>query len=129
MRNVSVEWGNEERTIIWTSYLHGWTWDDLYAAAEKAHQMTESVEHPVDMLIDFRTGERIPAGAFSQFNRLKDIQHPRWAFQVILARSGFVATLVNIYSKVNPDYQYRVASTAEDARAILAERHQHVPEL
>lgn len=129
MKHIIAAWGNEERTILWVQFQHGWTWDDLYEAIETTYAMTETVNHNIDLLVDFRAGERVPQGAFAQFHRMKGVQHPRWAFHVMLARSNFIGVLLDVFSKVAPQLQYRVVSTAEEAHTILSKRHEHVPEL
>jgi hypothetical protein len=52
--SVHVEWDNpDKRAIRWT-YVGRWTWGEFDDALKAANALLETVDHPVDYLVDVR---------------------------------------------------------------------------
>lgn len=63
--HITVDWDNENRTIIRFQFQRGWTWDNLRAAIGQADDLITSVDHPVNLVIDIREAGAIPADFMS----------------------------------------------------------------
>ncbi len=118
---VSVIWDNEEQTIIRYVFEGRWTLDELFVVMEQEDQMIASVEHMVDIIVDFQNSGTVPDHLIANFPKIfesSSASHPNVGITVIVGAAGFAEMLANIFSKVFT--RMVTASTLEQARAIIA---------
>ena len=65
---ITVQWDNDEKTVIRQTFNGRWTWDDLYAALDYVAKLTDSVPHRVDAIVDVRHLSMLPGGSLFSFN-------------------------------------------------------------
>ncbi len=127
MANITTEWDNAKKTIMRVTYHPGWTWDDLKANLPLEEQMLDSVEHPVDVIADFR-GTQLPPGAFTQLPviaKSPPYVHPNSGNVVMVGSPDFMAEVVDVYKRVYGQAAKLVmVHTLEEARELLQEKRQ-----
>jgi len=123
---ISVTWDNPEKTVICFTFEERWTWDEYHAAADRISEMVNSVNHRVDLIIDFRTGY-VPDNAIKQVESGSPLfWHPQAGFGVLVGVKGFIRSLLMLFTQVYPGHtQWLIlAANVEDARAILTKQRQ-----
>jgi hypothetical protein len=118
---VSVIWDNEEQTTIRYIFEGRWTLDELFAVMEQEDQMMTSVEHMVDIIVDFQNSGTVPDHLIANFPKIfesSSASHPNVGITVIVGAAGFAEMLANIFSRVFT--RMVTASTLEQAQAIIA---------
>jgi hypothetical protein len=57
------QWDNDEKTVIRYRAAGRWNWNDFYKNVSRSLLWLDEVSHPVDVIIDLRGGDKLPAGA------------------------------------------------------------------
>lgn len=55
-------WYNEEKDIAHFTYEGHWTWDEYYEGTYKLYDLMKSVNHPVDVIVEYLEGSSQPSG-------------------------------------------------------------------
>lgn len=61
--NVSLDWDNDEQTIIRLTLHDGWAYDELFELNPRTIAMMRSVDHPVHVLVDYTLTNDMPLGS------------------------------------------------------------------
>lgn len=70
---VSLQWENQNRTVLRMIFWNEWTVEQYLAKAAELTEMIKFQQHTVDILIDLRTGSYIPKGdSISAFRIMMD---------------------------------------------------------
>jgi hypothetical protein len=62
---ASVNWDNEEKTIIRQQLIGDWTYNDYIASAAETQTLTASVPHTVHVIVDFSASTSYPTRLLS----------------------------------------------------------------
>lgn len=122
----TCEWHNEEKTIVVvTSLISDWTWDDAKEAIEAQVALTETVEHPVHVVLYFKERPNIPVtGAFQHLQKLMKLQAKNEDLSIFININRTLTTLLNTIGKIyklrDLVAQYRFVSTMEEALEEIA---------
>ena len=121
---VTVQWDNDEKTVIRYDFTGYWDWAEFREKAQEAFAMTRSVPHKVDTISNFLPGTSIPRNAIFQFRRIMTEAPENRGVNCIVGISHFIRTLVTIFSRIYTQLGERlmVADSLEHARSILEER-------
>lgn len=127
---INVVWDNDEQTIIRYEFNGRWTWNDLFAALDKVQEMSTSVEHRVDAIIDLSRADLMPAGAFFSFDGRKNAQKlasKADAARGLIAIAGansFIRSIYDAFRSFNRSVSSGIhfADNAAQARAWLLEQ-------
>ncbi len=115
--SITVEWDNDEKTIIRYTYTNRWTWDEFYAAQAQQNRMQETVSRRVNVLVDARNIQTLPDDFLTHLKRVMTERHPQTGLTVIVSSSGFLRSLFNLASRLFPSgtADTRFVSSEEDA--------------
>lgn len=125
---ITILWDNEEKTIIRYVYEGRWVWDDLHHARVQVHEMLNTVNHPVGIIVDVRESTLVPNGALSQgrqFATTSPTTHPNEGRTIIVGANTFLRSMYDLFRKIyttlsgNLDVDF--APTLESARQNLAQ--------
>ena len=119
---VTVEWGNPEKNILHVKFLRPWNWDEYYAIYTEGYALTESVEHKVNIIMDFSKSDgRLPASALTHFHKAATNAHPRRGVVVITSpRMMLVKMMVSMIQKIGLiKTPLLFADTVEETYALL----------
>ena len=119
---IRLEWDNEEKTVLCHVYEGNWTVDDFYLAVDESRKLLLGVDHPVDLIIDMRTGGDPPSGVLSAY-QYADRQVPDNQRLIVMVNPGAVMQAFNrIVGNIAPrasENRYLVDSM-EEARELIA---------
>jgi hypothetical protein len=73
---VEFHWDNGEQTLLCFVTRDPWNWNDFHKAMRRATFTLDTVDHPVEILVDFRQSNRLPAGALGHIRSLGKAIHP-----------------------------------------------------
>jgi hypothetical protein len=128
---VTIEWGNTEKTILHVKFLRPWNWDEYYGVYQEGYAMTESVDHKVNIIMDFSKNDgRLPASALTHFRSAASKAHPRRGVVIITSpRMMLVRTMVNMIQKIGLiKTPMLFANTVEDAYTMLKRMAEDKPD-
>jgi hypothetical protein len=126
--NIAVIWDNDEKTIIRYIYEKNWTWADVNTALKDASALLDTVDHKVDIIMDFRQSTMmIPMGALSHAKRaLSNPRHDNIHLTVLVG-DAFVLKMADVSLKLSQklagNWELKFASTLDEAYAYLAQAH------
>jgi hypothetical protein len=120
--SITLEWGNQEQSIIHVILKCNWTWEEYDTAVNTIHILLSDTLSSVDLVIDFRESD-IPGSAIKH---IEDGElffwHPRTSYTALIGIKGFLRTLLISYVQTYPDrtQQLLFADTIEAAHILLA---------
>jgi len=68
--SIHVAWYNQQRRILLLTFPPSWNWDTFGVAYREVLEMTCHINQPVDVIIDMRYVDRLPAHALNHAVRL-----------------------------------------------------------
>ncbi len=120
---VTVEWDNEEKTIIRMTMVGHWTWDEMYVATAEGDRMLDTIQHRVGVIIDLQQSVGVPPMAMANARKVSEKQHRNAAMTVFVGANAFFVALWSVFSKVYSIFvrrhSFTFAATLDEARAIL----------
>jgi hypothetical protein len=123
---ITVQWDNDEKTVIRYDFRGYWDWAEFREKAEEAFAMTRSVSYKVDTISNFTHGTSIPRDAMFQFQRIMTNAPTNRGVNCIIGISQFIRILVTVFSQIYTKLGERliIADSLEHARLILKQRRQ-----
>ena len=120
--SIQVVWDNDEKTIIRYTYQGQWTWDELAAVLEEAYALLDTVDHPVDFIIDLRQSVLLPKDALRHGERVAQAVHPNEGRSVVVGANMLVSRLADVFYKIyrRTSKQFRFVATLDEAYALLS---------
>ena len=123
---ISVEWGNEEHTIVYWVFNGKWTWEEFSDAQRESNQLLATVDHIVDIIGNLKRGPNLPPNALSAYQGLLEHSAENLGLIVLVGSSNFVKALVGIFSRMIPSKipgaDFTFAVTLREAYVII-EQH------
>jgi hypothetical protein len=119
--SIAIDWFDAEHTIIRYQFEGRWTWDDLYGAITQVNTMLASVDHKVDVIIDFERSLGVPPGALTHLRSNSLRAADNWNGGVFVGVNPFIRALLSAFLSVNRKLteRYAVANTMGEAQAII----------
>jgi hypothetical protein len=101
---IQSVWDNDGKTIIRHIFQKGWGWDDFHQALDQAATMMGTVEHRVDVLLDFRDASMIPSGAITQVKKAyTNPKHANMGTTVVIGANAFMQAIVSVGTRLSPN--------------------------
>ena len=121
----SIQWDNEEKTVLLQQFMDKPDKEDLYALARESARMLASVAHMVHIIID-EQGHRLNLNAVD-IKHLEDLVPINQGVVVMITRKSDLAYkkfLENAGKKLGPKAfkETSYAATLEEARYFLQEQ-------
>ena len=120
---VTVAWDDDTRTILRITFTGAWTWEAFYTAQNRARERVAEVDHPYGVILHLPPPVTLPANTFEQLRQQADKIPPQIPLIVIVSPSSTVQGVFDVFRQlyVGAAQRYRLVSTMERARALLAE--------
>lgn len=120
---VEFDWDNEAQTILRFTAVTPWNWNDFHKTMRRATFWLDSVNHPVEMMLDFRQTTKLPAGALGHIRSLGTAIHPNSSNRLVII--GLDESVAGSLGGDDRTYQdairlIRFVDTDDEARAIIA---------
>lgn len=124
---IQPVWDNEEKTIIRHIFERGWGWTDFHQALDEASKMMDTVDHRVDVILDFRAASMIPSGAITQVKKAyTNPKHPNIGTTVVIGASAFMQAIVSVGTRLSPnalqDWDVQFANSLSEAYENLKKK-------
>ena len=126
MDKVTIEWANDEKTVVLCTYLQdGWTWEDSFKALDAQRALIETSDAPiVDVIIDTRKTNWMPRGGsiISGIRKINSSRHPRQGQTIVVGARGILATMANVMIKMidSRRREFQFVRTMEEAYSVIA---------
>lgn len=123
---IKIHWGNDQQSLLYYTFEVGWDWKDMYDAFAQARELMETVDHPVNIIMDLSHVSLIPKGALAKI---------RWAFEspkqknvgltVVVTPSSFIKSMIDlgtkIWGKTAKQWSVAFVTTLEEAHILIEE--------
>jgi hypothetical protein len=121
---IQCGWDNDEHTVFRYSFDKKWSWEDFFAAKEKAWPELDATPHKFAILIDATLVSQLPPNALANARNALRSGHPRASVVVLVVRNPVVRSVIGTLRNVAPLSPRRVdiVATLDEARALIAER-------
>lgn len=121
---VAAVWDNPEQTVIRYDVHKSWSVGDLKEALHAGTLLAETVQHPVDVLVNIVKPSLPRLEGFSFEDLRPEGQSAQSGIVVIAANNGFVKNTLTLFLKMNTKLSQIVfvADTLAEARALLARK-------
>lgn len=122
---ITVEWDNEQHTILRWVFQSRWSWDDYSTAQQESNEILAEIDHPVDVIGDLRNTSSLPSNALTAYRGFVAETAPNVDLIVLVGASRFVKAMVNVFVKVMPGKvpgtHFVMADTIDRAYTLIAE--------
>lgn len=120
---ISVNWLDENRSIVLWEVEGKWTWDDYRQAQSHADALVRDIAYKVDVILDFTENRSLPFNILSQMRFERPQQPEKRGRVVIVGASPFVIKMMDLLYTVNPNLgdRFFTAATLDEARRRLTE--------
>jgi hypothetical protein len=102
---VSVEWDNEEKTIVRFTYTGKWTWDDFYKYVKEANDLMDTVNYRCVSIIDMSKSNFLPLGASVHVRNIirQSMSHNNSGISVFINADTIVKMIIDALRHNYPD--------------------------
>lgn len=120
---VTVEWANEEHTLVHMKLIGRWTWTEVYTKSDEGWDMLETVNHKVGVIMDFRESLGVPTAGITHARSMIGRRHPNTGLTVFVGANSLVLRMWRIFVQLNArlraEQEFVFADTIDEAREIL----------
>lgn len=125
---INVAWDNDEKTILYYQFEKGWSWNDLREIFSEGYTMLDSVDHRVDVIMDFSEASMFaPSGAINQARHVSNNPRHENIGLTVLVGSNFVSSIFNMFKKIASNstakWEVAFARKLEEAYEIINQQH------
>jgi hypothetical protein len=125
--SVTVQWDNEDKTLVRYDFEGRWTWDEFYAAYEQGKKLTEAVPYKLFYILypkDNTSQRYLPSNFLSHAVAINRQSDPNAGLTVIVSQSPFVHGLLSVLTTVMrfAGQRYATSRTLDEARAMLVKQ-------
>lgn len=118
---VHIAWEDERKRIIRYSPDESWTWDEFFAAKERANDLMDTVSHKLGVIIDAPPTAVLPPNLLANARKALRNKHPNTVVIVIVAARPLIRTMIHTIRGIARLSSTRVelADNLDEARAII----------
>lgn len=119
---IQIEWGDDQKTYVYSRFHPGWTWKDNAETRAKYVEMMKSVPHRVDVIGDFTDASTLPTNLFENMRQIANDKLPNEGYVILLGVSYFVRKMYYVIIRIVPSIAkyYVLVGTMEEALEIVA---------
>ena len=118
---ITNEWGNPEKTVIYTVFDGTWTLEEYHGMIDEMHKMVLSVDHTVHFISDFTKSKSSPAKLLSTGRHMENTKASRkTGISVAINADGFLKAIANVAQKMFlKDTKMYFSKSVEEAYKIV----------
>lgn len=116
--SISVDWANEEKTLVIITFTGRWHWRDFDEMAKSITQMLQEVQHEVTMIFDFEKSSLYEPNMIEYIRKNYAVPAvTNWAKPIVVGVDYFTRVLWDGFTKLpfGQHYQVTFLDTIEDA--------------
>lgn len=124
---ITVDWDNEEKTIIRWQFLAKWTWDDYYAALQVSRQISRQESYMLDIIVDMRDSKSLPSHLFTHAQNALQANEINVGTIVVIGVTPLLRSAFNTFKRLydamshNPRHDLYLVAYEANAYQILEE--------
>jgi hypothetical protein len=120
---ILVDWHSEARTILHQRFIHTWSTSDYFQVIDRTYRLLGSVEHVVDVVVDFTESTSSPSRVLSSISLssasiLETRVHPNQRLVVVLGADSYLKAVFNMWSRILPRAMHNVAYAGNFSEAL-----------
>ena len=124
--SISIEWGDEDHTIVYWDFRGSWTWREFTVAQDQATRMLATVDHTVAVIADMKNSPVLPANALALYLSYLQRAAGNTGLIVVVGASRLVKTMIAVFLRINPrkdipGTDFTFANTIKEAYLFIAE--------
>jgi hypothetical protein len=124
---ITIEWVDEEKTIIKWMYQGQWTWDELAAALRTQNERLGNINEDIPVIVDMRESYLLPQNVLGNLKPMGELLSLTPSkFVVMIITNSYVKTIFNTYTKAFPkaggNTERVIVSTWDEALAVIAKK-------
>ncbi|RMG89168.1 MAG: hypothetical protein D6712_02255 [Chloroflexi bacterium] len=101
MANYSIEWLDDNHTIVYIKVLGDWSWEEAHEAISKQVEMAKTVSHGVHVILDFNNQPTLPNGfGVHHIRELMTFKAPNELLTVFIGAPRLLSSLLNLIRRV-----------------------------
>lgn len=121
---VETRWYDDSKQNIIYVFEGRWTWEECYAAVDKAALFLETIDYPVYLIVDFRPTQHMPPANFDSLNRIARADapnHKNTRGLIVIGLKRSITMVFNVFQRIFPKAgeRYQVAKDDAELEAIL----------
>ena len=119
--SISVDWDNQQQTVVRWHFVGSYTWDELSAALQTSSALIRSVPYIVDVIIDLRSGSGLPENAFGLTRSYLRSSPSNTGLLIVVGGNLLVRSFIQMYQKLSSHsrQQFVLAPTVEQAYTLF----------
>ncbi len=99
---VTMDWDNQERTIIRVTFEGKWDISDIHRMINKGVSMVETVHHKVDGIFDFTHSIFSPKNLLSTVDRIESTHSPNDRMVIIVNANIYIRSIIKVARVLAP---------------------------
>lgn len=121
---ISIDWMDDTKQTILIVYKRdGWTWEELYKVLDIQHEMVESAEGIIDIVVDGSNSYFLPKGGSltGAMRKITNGSHPRQGHTIFVGAKGMLWSIANALLRLMGEarQKFHFAKTIEEAQTLL----------
>lgn len=123
-----IAWLDEKKMAIIYSFGAEWNWSEFVEKDKIADEMMSSVNHKVDIIVDFTLTTHFPANALSKFRQLIRDSHPNRGRIILVGTLMLFKTMAGDFLRLIPPMSkdILVVNTLDEARRMIETREHEI---
>ena len=118
--SVKVLWDNPEHTAVCFVFEQPWNWHELQAARTQQHQMLNSVDHTVHVIMDFTRSSILPRNPIARLKSVSENRPTNTGMIVLVGASAFIQTIAQLYRRLyGGSLRFAAVSTRDEAHEVI----------
>ena len=106
--NISVDWGNDQQTVVNYDIKGKWTWLEFEAGLQQSIIKTYTVTHPVHEIYDLTYSQPFPDDSLLFWRNAIRVMPENRGHLVFVGGGHAVSTLLSVLSRTNPAFSDRL---------------------
>lgn len=117
-------WDNDDKTVMRYVAEGSWNWNEFHKNMRRSTLLFDQVSHPVDVIVDLRGGDKLPAGAIGHLRSIGTKTHANSSGRaVILGVDAETQRKLGAVNGVYHDHERRLhfVETDEEVYHVITE--------
>lgn len=127
---TTVQWYNEEKTIIHHHFEGYWSLQDYYQSLKESNELLDTVDYKVIHFLDMIHSKGLPNGFLSAIRGSSKRWHPNSGRVVMIGANPFVLAFSKLFNKIypNPDASFFIVGSIGEALGVIGQPSQQIGE-
>ncbi len=127
--SIPISWRDASHTVLVQNFNGQWTLDDYYETVEETYSLIDTVNHPVDVIVDITQNPGSTSRLIAAAGEVADEEtparvHPNQRMLVVVGGGQFMRTIVQMGMKYAPWIARTLAAadSYDEARQLINKR-------